>query len=89
MPQKSPPLVLNAAAPSHSHLVDERCDLDRFPNQAITGKRPQRQRQLAGVDHVHRDDLKAFSHFVSLDFHRVTDFELFPNQIIQNRLRRQ
>ncbi len=66
-------------------LVDQRCDLEGFLNQAIASKRLQRHRQHAGIDHMYRDNLKSFSDFVPFHFHGMANFELFPNEIVQNR----
>ena len=74
---------------NHTLLVDQRGDLERFLNQAIACKRLQGHRQQVGVDDMHSDNLKAVSAFVPLKLHGVTDFEFFPNQIIEDRLRRE
>ncbi len=63
-------------------LVDQRRDLDGLLNQAIARIRLEGHRQHAGVDHMYRDNLKAFGDFESFKLHGMTDFQFFPNQII-------
>lgn len=77
--RKSLPPARNAARPSGTRLVDHRRDRQRFRNQAIARKRLKRHRQHAGVDHMHRNHLKAFRNFITAQLHGMTDFEFFPN----------